>query len=49
MWWLQALILGGLYQVDKHPFSTVLLAMVNSSFGFFFQLLSNHTLFIMVF
>lgn len=36
MWWLQALILGGLYQVNKHPFSTVLLAMVNSSFGFFF-------------
>lgn len=36
MWWLQALILGGLYQVDKHPFSTVLLAMVNSSFWFLF-------------
>lgn len=37
MWWLQALILGGLYQVNKHPFSMVLLAMVNSSFGFFFS------------
>lgn len=36
MWWLQALILGGLYQVNKHPFSTVLLAMVNDSFWFFF-------------
>lgn len=38
MWWLQALILGGLYQVDKHPFSMVLPGMVNSSFWvcFFF-------------
>lgn len=36
MWCLQALILGGLYQVNKHPFSTVLLAVVNSSFWVFF-------------
>lgn len=37
MWWLQALILGGLYQVDKHPFSVVLLGMANSSFWLFFS------------